>query len=212
MYFTEDQMREIRRRINQGVAGSRAAGATHSIPHQHPASDIIGGADLAAQNNFTGTINTFVQIQATGEISTDAGLNIGAGSISANALTSARTLTLPDRNGELMLTNDQPVSHTHAWGDMVEPIWPHLAYVEKSANYPLTSVDSVVNVTANSPTITLPTAVGSPGKLYIVRNTGAGVVTLATTSAQTIDGGAPGTVAAGAGTRLLSTGSNWITV
>lgn len=212
MYFTEEQMREIRRRVNQGVAGSRAAGATHSIPHTHPASDIIGAADLAAQNVFAGTINEFQQIQANSDISTDGDLIISPGIISSVNLTGTRTATLPDRNGELMLTTDLPTSHTHAWGDMIEPIWPHLQYVAKTANYPLVTQDCLVDVTANSPTITLPTAVGVPGKLYIVKNSGAGVVTLATTSAQTIDGIAPGVVAAGAVTRLISTGAAWISI
>jgi hypothetical protein len=94
-----------------------------------------------------------------------------------------------------------------------------LHYVAKTADYPLTTDDCVVNVTANSPTLTLPTAVvasggGSmtAGTVYIIKNSGAGTITLATTGGQTIDGAAPGTIAAGNSLTLVSTGANWIIV
>ncbi len=86
--------------------------------------------------------------------------------------------------------------------------------------------DYTINVTSGSPTITLPAATavsastgsannaaaGVEGKIFIIRNTGAGTVTVATTSSQTIDGGAPGTVAAGGSLKVQSTGTNWITI
>ena len=92
----------------------------------------------------------------------------------------------------------------------------------KSSNYTIgtdAGGDCIINCTGTF-TVTLPTAVGNPGsggllsagKLYIVKNSGVGVITLATTSAQTIDGLAPGTVAAGVAVRLVSDGANWITV
>lgn len=86
------------------------------------------------------------------------------------------------------------------------------AYVAKTANYTLTASDRLVNCTANSFTITLPTAVGITGREYIVKNTGAGTITLATASSQTIDGSAPGSLGAGPTvSRLMSDGANWIT-
>lgn len=93
-----------------------------------------------------------------------------------------------------------------SWNDDVRG-----SYVGKTANYTLTGADRTVNVTANSPTITLPTAVNCPGRQYIIANTGAGAVTVATTSAQTIDGGAPSSVSAGSRLRVESNGANWIT-
>jgi hypothetical protein len=85
------------------------------------------------------------------------------------------------------------------------------AYVGKTANYTLTGADRTVNVTANSPTITLPTAVACAGRQYIIANTGAGSVTMATTSSQTIDGSGPGSVSTGTRLRVESNGANWIT-
>jgi lysophospholipase L1-like esterase len=85
-------------------------------------------------------------------------------------------------------------------------------YVAKTANYTLTVDDHLVNCTANSFTITLPTAVGIAGREYIVKNTGtATVITIATTSSQTVDGSAPGTVTTLTPYRVVSDGANWIT-
>lgn len=99
-----------------------------------------------------------------------------------------------------------PTSTVHVGGSLA------LAYVAKTADYTLTATDYTVNVTANSPTITLPTAVGITGRVYVIKNTGLGVVTLATTSSQTIDGAAPGTVIAGGVSVLQSDGANWIKI
>jgi len=101
-----------------------------------------------------------------------------------------------------------------------------LEYAEKSANYSILATDYTINVTANSPTITLPDSValnpatgnftnaaaGAMGKIYIIKNSGAGVVTIATTNSELIDGSAPGTLATGASIKVQSTGTGWITV
>jgi hypothetical protein len=89
------------------------------------------------------------------------------------------------------------------------------AYIAKTANYTLTSSDRLVNCTANSFTITLPTAVGITGREYIIKNTGvATTITIATTSAQTINGLIPSTyniVSSLLPLRVMSDGNNWIT-
>ena len=69
-------------------------------------------------------------------------------------------------------------------------------YVAKTATYTIADSDHLIDCTSNTFTVTLPTAVGIPGKLFIVKNSGAGVITVATTSSQTIDGGS--TVSVGA--------------
>lgn len=86
------------------------------------------------------------------------------------------------------------------------------AYSAKTADYTIVQTDYTINVTANSPTITLPTAVGISGKVYVVKNTGAGTVTLATTSAQTIDGAATQSIAANTSLMVQSTNANWIII
>lgn len=85
-------------------------------------------------------------------------------------------------------------------------------YIAKTANYTLTATDYLVNCTANSFTITLPTAVGITGRQYIIKNTGtATIITIATNSSQTIDGAVPVTITNMTPTRIMSDGANWIT-
>lgn len=56
-----------------------------------------------------------------------------------------------------------------------------------SGNTVLTTLNSFVRVSATA-TITLPTAVGFTGKCFHIKNVGTGIVTIDTTSSQTIDG------------------------
>lgn len=61
-------------------------------------------------------------------------------------------------------------------------------YIAKTANYTATTSDYFIDCTSGTFTITLPTAVGIIGRIYVVKNSGAGTITLSTTSSQTIDG------------------------
>jgi hypothetical protein len=89
-----------------------------------------------------------------------------------------------------------------------------LNYVEKTANYTLTEQDDIVNVTSNSITLTLPSAATYSYKKFTMKNTGAGVVTLNTTSGQTIDGNASGVLTLNTGDSIdvQSTATNWVIV
>lgn len=61
-------------------------------------------------------------------------------------------------------------------------------------------------------TVTLPTAIGNTS-LYVIKRTGSGTVTVATTSSQTIDGAS--TVSLNTAyqvTWLVSNGTNWLTI
>jgi hypothetical protein len=59
---------------------------------------------------------------------------------------------------------------------------------------------------------TLPSAVGCTGRVYNIKNTGNGTITINTTSAQTIDGNASGILKLAQYDNLTvqSTGSAWI--
>ena len=89
-----------------------------------------------------------------------------------------------------------------------------LNYVEKTANYTLASIDDVINCTANSFNVTLPSAPLNNGKRYEIKNTGAGTITMNTTSGQTIDGNGSGvlTIAAGSSMSVVSNNLNWIRI
>lgn len=89
----------------------------------------------------------------------------------------------------------------------------NFGYATKSANYTLSDNDDYVNVTSSS-TITLPNASGRAGKRYVIKAVGSGVVvTMASTSSQTIDGNAAGLYTmSGPNFNVLivySDGSNW---
>jgi len=101
-----------------------------------------------------------------------------------------------------------------------------LTHVLGSLSAPITSTSSNTtlagghfsifeNTTGGNKTVTLPTAVGIDGRIYVIKNTGTGVntLTIATTGGQTIDG------AAGASTStpqacliVQSDGANWQTL
>jgi len=89
-----------------------------------------------------------------------------------------------------------------------------LPYLAITSSYSIKTSDYLIHVTTGVVTATLPTAVGCAGKNYIIKNTGASLVTVATTSSQTIDGLT--TVALGATLNkyinVVSTGANWIII
>lgn len=80
-----------------------------------------------------------------------------------------------------------------------------------SSGYQIT-VDDYLIECSGSFTVTLPTAVGVEGKHYIIKNNGSLIITIATTSSQTIDGVTSMTLAAHSSIQLISTGANWINV
>jgi hypothetical protein len=84
--------------------------------------------------------------------------------------------------------------------------------VAKTATYVITTSDSIINCTANTFTVTLPTAVGIDGRRFVIKNSGTGTITVATTSSQTIDGLTTQIVPSTAAMEVVSTGANWIII
>lgn len=86
-------------------------------------------------------------------------------------------------------------------------------YVAKTGAYVAGDSDFVINCTANTFTVTLPTAVGVAGKQYCVKNSGTGVITIGTTSSQTIDGVTSKVLAVQYESMwVMSNGANWIII
>lgn len=87
-------------------------------------------------------------------------------------------------------------------------------YVAKTALYTLTPSDYTVEVTSGTHTQTLPTAVGIAGRIYVITNSGAGTVTVGTTSSQTFVNvtATPTTLtlAQFATVTVQSNGANWL--
>lgn len=90
---------------------------------------------------------------------------------------------------------------------------PAMTYTAKTSTYGA-AINDFVHCTSGTFTVTLPTAVGNSGKTIVVTNTGSGVITIATTSAQTVSGFASADVAIKLGTKfdritVVSDGTNW---
>lgn len=88
-----------------------------------------------------------------------------------------------------------------------------------SAPYRLTTVatsfsstDYTIDCTGASFTVTLPTAIGIQGRIYILKNSSGGTKTLATTSSQTIDGSTTQTRSSGNFIKVQSNNANWIII
>jgi len=87
-------------------------------------------------------------------------------------------------------------------------------YVAKTATYTIDANDNTIECTANTFTLTLPTAASITGREYWITNTGSGTITLATTSSQTFVNvtTTPTTLSIPQFTsyKVKSNGANWI--
>lgn len=87
--------------------------------------------------------------------------------------------------------------------------------VTKTATYSASLNDHIVlmNTTSAALTLTLPSAIGIVGRQYIVVNVGTKILTIATVSAQTINGGTSISLPAQYfSVMLLSDGANWLAI
>jgi hypothetical protein len=72
------------------------------------------------------------------------------------------------------------------------------------------ATDDFIAVTGTT-TVTLPTAVGIQGTVYTIKNTGTAIVTIATTSSQTIDGVTTYVIrTTNSGVQIISDNANWL--
>jgi hypothetical protein len=132
-------------------------------------------------------------------------LNFGGTTSSFPAITRSTTnlvLTLADGTGNAGLTTGPLTtvsSQTHK-------------YLGINAATVLDATHYVVNATANTFDVTLPTAVSVAGRTYVIKNSGAGIVTLKANGAETIDGGAFVDIAQWGGYTVMSDGANWIII
>ena len=83
-------------------------------------------------------------------------------------------------------------------------------YTAVSATYSIAATDYQIECTANTFTVTLPTAVGITGTIYSIKNSGTGTITIATTASQTIDGQLTQTLTQWDNIVVFSNGTDWI--
>ena len=137
---------------------------------------------------------------------------INASGVEVNS-PAASTLTIkPIRSKANLAAGSESLGYDTSTGEMysVQSPEPYTSY--SSAHTLAYGTDRWVDVKASSPAIiTLPSAIGHAGASFGIKRSGSANVTIATTSAQTIDGGASLvlTVQFHAVT-LISDGANWI--
>jgi hypothetical protein len=140
-------------------------------------------------------------------------LHLGAGTATANTAPqkyTAGVLLSSFESGASETDSVNDYFYSNAAGRARVAMWQ---YVSKTANYTATNADYTIDCTANTFTLTLPTAVGLTGRVYVIKNSGTGVVTIATTSSQTIDGSTTQTLSTQYSSyRLQSNGTNWIII
>ena len=106
---------------------------------------------------------------------------------------------------------DQRVKDLEALGGSVDTIYT-LPYVAKTATYTVTSSDYLINCTANSFTVRLPTAADIAGRSYVIKNSGTGIITIDATLSQTIDGNLTIDLYQYDSATIVSDGTNWIII
>jgi len=106
--------------------------------------------------------------------------------------------------GEVGIGTAAPTSTLHNDGSFA------LAYVAKTATYTFSASDYTVNCTANTFTVNLPTAVGITGRIYVLKNSGTGVITLDADGTETIDGLLTKSLNQWSSLMVQSDGANWI--
>jgi hypothetical protein len=85
--------------------------------------------------------------------------------------------------------------------------------ISLTADYTGVTTDYTFNCTTNTFTVTLPTAIGVKGKIYVIKNSGTGRITVDTTSSQTIDGSTSILIKTQYLSRTVqSNGSDWIVI
>ena len=84
------------------------------------------------------------------------------------------------------------------------------AYVTKTGAYTATNDDYVIDCTSGTFTVTLPASSGRTGRILIIKNSGAGTITVDGNGAETIDGATTYSLSVQYATvQIMSDGTNW---
>ena len=79
-----------------------------------------------------------------------------------------------------------------------------------NSNYTIGADDYLVEITANTVQIDLPTAVGIEGKIYQIKNSGNGIVTVQADGSELIDGSSSETLGQNQSLQVISNGTGWV--
>lgn len=109
-----------------------------------------------------------------------------------------------DSSGYVGIGTETPTSKLHNSGSLT------VFYRAITALRTLDVTDYFVDCTSGTFTVTLPTAVGIAGREYVIKNSGTGVITIATSSSQRIDANLTLTLSTQyEAATIVSDGANW---
>ena len=161
-----------------------------------------GGTGTGGAGGSLGYIEV-TEYYANGAIGTATSLTGGSGGSIPYQSASSTTAMLANGAGTQVLQSQ---------GSTSAPVWqyPNGNYVDKAASYTLVaSTNDVVDFTAVA-TATLPTAVGITGKKFTIINSSTAIITVSTTSSQTINGVVGSSLNSQYETLIVqSDGANW---
>jgi hypothetical protein len=185
------------------------------------AAKFVAGTSNAAGGLYIGAYNAnYAGLWSTGSTPTQAnyGLIITPNETVINSGTGRISFTINDAAAKMVVANTgfvgiattSPNSTVHVNGSFAT------SYVAKTGTYTLTSSDYTVEATSGTFTATLPTAVGITGRIYVLTNSGSGILTVGTTSSQTFANvvATPTTLTLNqfATVTVQSNGSNWLRI
>ena len=183
--------------------GSGVGGATNNGGKgvYGQAQSVTGGIGVYGES----IIATGTGIGISGAALQAATTNIG-GKFVATGGTNNYAIIVPSASGSVGIGNSAPTSTLDVSGGSFA-----LNYVAKTGTYTITASDYTIDCTSNTFTVTLPTAASITGRIYVIKNSGAGTITIATTSSQTIDGVTTQTLSTQYSSYTVqSNGANWI--
>jgi hypothetical protein len=134
---------------------------------------------------------------------------IGQGSNTVTLGNSSITKTFLRGNTMVNTTTDNGVDELQVNGS-ISGIGFKQAYVTKTGAYTATNDDYVIDCTSGTFTVTLPASSGRTGRILIIKNSGAGTITVDGNASETIDGAATYSLAVQYATiQIISDGTNW---
>ena len=155
----------------------------------------------ASGNVIVGASNASARLHVVNSVTTTIPFKV----VLANGQTepSAREVnTFGGSGGDVeLLTKDGNYYHAGSYTSTV---------TQKTATYTILDTDATIECTANTFTVTLPTAVGISGRKYNICNTGTGVITLAGDGSETIFGSNTQSINQWENIPVQSNGTNWL--
>ena len=145
---------------------------------------------------FNDGADTIGMNSANGQFSWFDGGGIISSKINVKTITGVRTWTMPDATGTVALVTDNPA--------------PSL--INTAVTTTFVNPNETINCTGGTFSVNLPTASGIQGRLYVLVNSGTGVITLDPNGAETINGNATITLTQYISRTVQSDGTNWIII